>query len=180
MRRGLHGMAEALAPPLPDDIDRLADAVLTLACDRGLRLATAESCTGGLLASLLTDIPGKSHAFERGFVTYTDEAKHEMLGVSLALIRECGAVSEPCAIAMARGALGHASADVAVSITGFTEGAPGQPAGLVHFACACREGPTRHRVEVFGEVGRAEVRLSALRVALALLHESLATVAPAT
>lgn len=166
-------MAEALAPPLPDDIDQLAEAVLALACDRELRLAAAESCTGGLLASLLTDIPGKSHAFERGFVTYTDEAKSELLGVPLRLIREAGAVSEPCARAMADGALGNSHADVAVSITGFTEAAPGQPAGLVHFGCARRGGPTRHRVECFGEVGRAEVRLGALRVALALLHEGL-------
>jgi nicotinamide-nucleotide amidase len=166
-------MAEALAPPLPDDIDQLAETVLALACDRELLLAAAESCTGGLLASLLTDIPGKSHAFERGFVTYTDEAKNELLGVPLTLIRESGAVSEACARAMAVGALDNSRADVAVSITGFTEGAPGQPAGLVHFGCARRGGATRHRVECFGEVGRAEVRLSALRVALVLLHEGL-------
>jgi nicotinamide-nucleotide amidase len=166
-------MAEALAPPLPDDIDQLAEVVLTLACDQGLRLAAAESCTGGLLASLLTDIPGKSHAFERGFVTYTDEAKAELLGVPLAVIQDAGAVSEPCAVAMAGGALENSHADVAVSITGFTEGAPGQPAGLVHFGCARRGAPVRHRVECFGEVGRAEVRLSALRVALALLHDGL-------
>ena len=172
-------MAEALDPPLPDDIDELAHTVLTLACDQGLRLATAESCTGGLLASLLTDIPGKSHAFERGFVTYTDEAKAELLGVPLALIRDAGAVSEPCATAMAEGALANSHADVAVSITGFTEGAPGQPAGLVHFGCAQRSGPVRHRVECFGAVGRAEVRLSALRVALAMLHDGLSAVAKA-
>jgi nicotinamide-nucleotide amidase len=166
-------MAEALAPPLPDDIDRLADAVLTSACEQGLRLAAAESCTGGLLASLLTDIPGKSHAFERGFVTYTNEAKAELLGVPLALILDAGAVSEPCAIAMAGGALENSHADLAVSITGFTEGAPGQPAGLVHFGCARRGDPVRHRVECFGDVGRAEVRLSALRVALTLLLDGL-------
>lgn len=166
-------MAEALAPPLPDDIDQLADAVLTLACDRDLRLASAESCTGGLLASLLTDIPGKSHAFERGFVTYTDEAKAELLQVPPALIRSAGAVSEPCAVAMAAGALENSRADIAVSITGFAEPAPGQPAGLVHVACARRGARVRHRVECFGDVGRADVRLGALRMALALLHEGL-------
>jgi len=166
-------MAEALAPPLPDDIDRLAEAVLDLACDCELMLAAAESCTGGLLASLLTDIPGKSHAFERGFVTYTDEAKNELLGVPMALIRAEGAVSEPCARAMADGALANSRAHLTVSITGFTEGAPGQPAGLVHFACARRNGPTVHRVERFGDVGRADVRLGALRVALTMLHEGL-------
>ena len=89
------------------------------------------------------------------------------------MIRDAGAVSEPCAVAMAEGALENSRADVAVSITGFTEGAPGQPAGLVHFGCARRGVPVRHRVECFGDVGRAEVRLSALRVALTLLHEGL-------
>lgn len=166
-------MAEALAPPLPDDIDGLAEAVLDLACDRGLLLASAESCTGGLLASLLTDIPGKSHAFERGFVAYTNEAKNELLGVALDLIRADGAVSERCARAMAEGALANSRAHVTASITGFTEGAPGQPAGLVHFACARQGGPTLHRVERFGDIGRADVRLGALRVALRMLHDGL-------
>jgi nicotinamide-nucleotide amidase len=167
-------MAEALAPPLPDDIDRLAEAVLDLACEGDLMLAAAESCTGGLLASLLTDIPGKSHAFERGFVTYTDEAKHELLGVPLDLLRDAGAVSQACAVAMAEGALAHSRADIAVSITGFAEGAPGQPAGLVHFACARRgDGAAVHRMERFGDIGRAEVRLGALRVALAMMRDAL-------
>jgi nicotinamide-nucleotide amidase len=168
-------MAEALAPPLPDDIDRLAQDVLREAVARGLMLATAESCTGGLLASLLTDIPGKSHAFERGFVTYTDEAKHELLGVPTEILKTEGAVSEAAARAMAEGAIGASKADVAVSITGFTEDGPGdQPGGLVHFACARRRtGPTRHHVQRFIPPGRAEVRLAALRVALTMLHDAL-------
>jgi nicotinamide-nucleotide amidase len=165
-------MAEALAPPLPPEIDDLAQAVLRQACDRDLMLATAESCTGGLLASLLTDIPGMSHAFERGFVTYTHEAKHGMLGVPQHILDRDGAVSEPCARAMAEGAIAKSNAHVAVSITGFTEGAPGQPAGLVHFACARRAGPTVHRREAFGDVGRAEVRLRALKTALTLLSDA--------
>lgn len=173
-------MAEALAPPLPDDIDQIAEAVLALACESGLMLATAESCTGGLLASLLTDIPGKSHAFERGFVTYTDAAKQELLGVPAGLLQAAGAVSEPCARAMAEGALAHARADIAVAITGFAEAGPDQPAGLVHVACARRGGPTQHRVERFGAVGRAEVRLSALRVALSMLYDGLSALAAAT
>lgn len=172
-------MAEALAPPLPDDIDQMAEAVLALACERKLMLAVAESCTGGLLASLLTDIPGKSHCFERGFVTYTDEAKLELLGVEAEILQTAGAVSEPAARAMAEGALSHSHADVSVAITGFAEGGPDQPAGLVHFGCARRGGPTRHRVECFGPVGRAEVRLSALRVALAMLYEGLSALAHA-
>jgi nicotinamide-nucleotide amidase len=166
-------MAEALDPAIPDDIERLAQTVLQAACDRGLMLATAESCTGGLLASLLTDIPGKSHAFERGFITYAEEAKHEVLGVSLEILAADGAVSEACARAMAEGALAHSRADVAVSITGFTDDAPGQPGGLVHFACARRGGPTRHLPERFGDLGRAEVRLRALRTGLTLFRDAL-------
>src|SRR5215217_186295 len=126
-------MAEALDPAIPDDIEHLAQAVLSTACDREHMPATAESCTGGLLASLLTDIPGKSHAFERGFVTYTNEAKHEMLGVPSQVLDTDGAVSERCARAMAEGAIAHARADIACSITGYAEGRPGEPAGLVHF-----------------------------------------------
>jgi nicotinamide-nucleotide amidase len=166
-------MAEALDPAIPDDIEHLAQAVLDAACERELMLATAESCTGGLLASLLTDIPGKSHAFERGLVTYTDEAKHELLGVPAVILRTDGAVSEASARAMAEGAIQHSRADLAVSITGFTEGGPGQPAGLVHFACARRGGPTCHRLERFGDVGRADVRLGALRVGLMLFRDAL-------
>src|SRR5205085_9240498 len=98
-------MAEALDPAVPGDIDRLAQDLLREACERELMLATAESCTGGLLASLLTDIPGLSHAFERGFVTYTDEAKHELLGVPKAILDTDGAVSEAAARAMAEGAI---------------------------------------------------------------------------
>jgi len=168
-------MAEALDPAIPDDIERLAQAVLLAACDQGVMLATAESCTGGLLASLLTDIPGKSHAFERGFVTYVDEAKHEMLGVPLAVLGADGAVSEAAARAMAEGAIAHSHADIAVAVTGFTDGAPLVPAGLVHLACAHRDGPTVHRREHFGDLGRAEVRLCALRAGLELFGEALAT-----
>src|SRR5438270_9172791 len=151
-------MAEALDPAVPAHIDKLAERVLREACDQDLRLATAESCTGGLLASLLTDLPGLSHAFERGFVTYTHAAKREMLGVSPQILDEDGAVSEAAARAMAQGALAHSQADLAVSVTGFTEGGPGQPAGLVHFACARRGGPVEHRREEFGDIGRAKVR----------------------
>src|SRR5690349_7197615 len=128
-------MAEALDPAIPAAVDELAKFVLREACDRGLTLSTAESCTGGLLASLLTDIPGRSHAFERGFVTYTNAAKHEMLGVSLEVLDTQGAVSEAAARAMAEGAIAHSPAEIAVSITGYAEGGPGEPAGLVHFAC---------------------------------------------
>lgn len=167
-------MAEALDPILPPDIDDLARAVLEAACDRELTLATAESCTGGLLASLLTDIPGCSHAFERGFVVYTDEAKIEMLGVPARLLPHGGSVSQPTAIAMAEGAVRHSRADVAVSITGWAEevGDPERPGGLVHFACARRGGYTHHRRAEFGAVGRADLRIACLRVALKMLRQA--------
>ncbi|HEY8614688.1 CinA family protein [Phenylobacterium sp.] len=167
-------MAEALDPAVPTHVDELAKRVLATACEHDLMLAAAESCTGGLLASLLTDIPGQSHAFERGFVTYTNEAKHEMLGVPMEVLDNDGAVSERSARAMAEGAIAHSHAHVAVSITGFAEGGPGQPAGLVHFACARKGGPTVHREMRYGDVGRAQVRLQALETALNLLRDQLA------
>jgi nicotinamide-nucleotide amidase len=166
-------MAEALDPAVPPAVDELAKAVLREAHDRDLMLATAESCTGGLLASLLTDMPGLSHTFERGFVVYTHQAKHEMLGVPMEILENEGAVSEPCARAMAEGALRRSRAGLAVSITGFTEGGPGQPAGLVHFACAGASRPTRHQVERFGDIGRAQVRIRALETALKMMRDQL-------
>jgi nicotinamide-nucleotide amidase len=173
-------MAEALDPALPPAVDALAQRVLREACDQGLALATAESCTGGLLASLLTDLPGMSHAFERGFVVYTNEAKTELLGVSACILEEDGAVSERAARAMADGALARSHADIAVSITGFTEGASGQPAGLVHLACARQGRPTAHRRLELGDIGRAKVRIAALESALGMLEAQLAAVsAPA-
>jgi len=168
-------MAEALDPALPPAVDALAQRVLRAACDRDLRLATAESCTGGLLASLLTDIPGMSHAFERGFVAYTHEAKTELLGVSKAILDGDGAVSEAAARAMAAGAIARSNADLAASITGFTEGGPGQPAGLVHLACARRGGGVVHRKLELGDIGRARVRIAALEAALDMLERQLAT-----
>jgi len=166
-------MAEALDPAIPTAVDELAKLVLREACDRNLMLTSAESCTGGLLASLLTDIPGQSHAFERGFVTYTDEAKFEMLSVPMPLLKSDGAVSEAVARAMAEGALANSRAHVAVSITGYAEGGPGASAGLVHFACLRTGGATRHRVERYGDIGRAAVRIRALETALGMLRDEL-------
>jgi nicotinamide-nucleotide amidase len=168
-------MAEELAALVPDEVDRLAEAVLRRACDRNLRIVTAESCTGGLLASLLTDIEGASHAFERGFVSYSDAAKCELLGVERDRLDACGAVSRQTAEAMVRGALRYSHGDLAVAITGFAgPGAPGDEAGLVHFACGGRDGAVMHREEHFGDVGRGPVRLAALRVALEMLDAALA------
>ncbi|MDB5459054.1 MAG: cinA [Caulobacteraceae bacterium] len=167
-------MAEALDPILPGRVEALTRQVLTEASLRGFGLATAESCTGGLLASLLTDVPGASHAFDRGFVVYTDAAKAELLGVDRALLKTHGAVSEPVARAMAEGALRRSAAEIALSITGWAEGAPGHPAGLVHFASARRSHPTTHRVECFGDIGRARLRIGCLEASLEMMLQRMA------
>lgn len=168
-------MTETLSPALPEDIETLVEAVLGPACDRGVTLATAESCTGGLVASVLTDVEGRSHAFERGYVVYTDEAKAAELGVPPRLIAQNGAVSQPVARAMAEGALRASGAGVAVAITGFAgRGGPDDEPGLVHFAMAAAGAPTVHEEHHFGDVGRGQVRLECLRVALRLLRRGVA------
>ena len=167
-------MAETLDPALPTEVQERADKVLELACDKDFKLATAESCTGGLLAALLTDVPGCSHAFERGFVVYSKEAKCDLLGLDRAMIDNCGAVSKPVAVAMAQGALRRSEADLALSITGFAgPGKSDDEEGLVHFACARRDGETRHREAHFGPIGRQGVRLAALNTALEMLEAAL-------
>jgi nicotinamide-nucleotide amidase len=167
-------MAETLDPALPPIVQDRADRVLKVACDKHLMLATAESCTGGLLAALLTDVPGCSHAFERGFVVYTDAAKAQLLAIDPAEIERHGAVSREIAVAMAHGALARSEADLAVSVTGFAgPGAPGDEEGLVHLACARRNGPTAHRCEHLGPQGRQGVRLASLGIALDMLEQAL-------
>lgn len=167
-------MAETLDPALPRNVQDLADRVLELAHQRHFKLATAESCTGGLLAALLTDVEGRSHVFERGFVVYSRDAKCDLLGIARDKVERCGAVSREIAVEMALGALRHSPADVALSITGFAGPAgPGDEQGLVHFACARRHGGTCHREEHFGSIGRQGVRLAALTVALGMLEAAL-------
>jgi nicotinamide-nucleotide amidase len=142
---------------------------------RGLKLATAESCTGGLVAAALTEIPGSSDVLDRGFVTYSNEAKQEMLAVPADIIASEGAVSRATAEAMARGALAHAAADVAVAVTGIAGpggGSAQKPVGLVHFAVAARNGSTAHRQENFGDIGRGEIRRRSVLVALELLEQT--------
>ncbi|WP_370032335.1 CinA family protein [Qipengyuania mesophila] len=171
-------MAEELESSLPDDIIRLAHEVLEAACDRDLQLATAESCTGGLLASLLTDIPGCSHAFERGFVVYSDAAKCDLLGVARELVKDCGAVSRDVALAMAQGGLRRSEADIAVSITGFAgPGGEDDEEGLVHLAIAVRGGEPTHREEHFGAIGREGVRLASLRTGLKMMRSAIGSYA---
>lgn len=150
-------------------------AILLAACrERGEKIATAESCTGGLVAALLTEVPGSSDVVERGFVTYSNEAKIGLLGVPAGLLAEHGAVSAEVARAMAEGALRHSLADLSVAITGIAGpggGTAAKPVGLVHF-CAARRGgallPLEHR---FGAIGRAAVRRASLAVALKLLSQ---------
>ena len=156
------------------ETEAVAVALLDLCKAKKLMVATAESCTGGLVAGALTDIAGSSAVVDRGFVTYTNEAKHEMLGVPLDTLNKLGAVSRETAEAMARGALGNASADIVVSITGIAGpggGSPEKPVGLVHFAAASRGGRLIHRERRFGDIGRAEVRRRSVLEALAMLTE---------
>ncbi len=142
----------------------------------GRTLATAESCTGGLVAGLITEIAGSSAVLERGFVTYSNEAKVGMLGVAPETLAAVGAVSAATAREMAAGALEHSRADIAVSITGVAGpggGSAEKPVGLVHFACARRDGPTVHVERRFGAIGRGAVRAAAIAQALELLEKAL-------
>jgi nicotinamide-nucleotide amidase len=143
--------------------------------EKGLKIATAESCTGGLVAALLTEISGSSSVVERGFVTYSNEAKIELIGVPAELIAAHGAVSEPVARAMAEGALAHSRADVAVGITGVagpTGGTATKPVGLVHFGLARKGAATIHLERRYGDLGREIVRRRAVEDALALLEQA--------
>ena len=154
--------------------DLTALAIRTLeACRAGkLMVATAESCTGGLIAAVLTDIAGSSDVVDRGFVTYSNEAKQQALGVPAATIDDHGAVSEPTARAMAEGALARSIAQVAVSCTGIAGpggATPGKPVGLVHLACARAGKPTLHLRREYGTIGRSEVRAATVADALHLI-----------
>ena len=151
-----------------------ATALLDLCKAKKLMVASAESCTGGLVAGALTDIAGSSAVVDRGFVTYTNEAKEQMLGVPVATLRAHGAVSRETAEAMAQGALKHSLADLAVAITGIAGpggGTAEKPVGLVHFAAAARDGRLTHRERRFGDIGRGEVRRLSVLEALSMLTE---------
>jgi nicotinamide-nucleotide amidase len=140
---------------------------------RGLTVATAESCTGGLVAAALTEIAGSSDVVDRGFVTYSNAAKITMLGVLPDTISECGAVSRETAAEMAEGAIDVSDADLAVAITGIAGpggGSQDKPVGLVHFAAAASDGRLIFSEERFGDVGRSEVRRRSVLVALAMLQ----------
>ena len=159
----------------PDDISHQAALVVALASARGIMLATAESCTGGLVAAALTAVAGSSAALDRGFVTYSNAAKSDMIDVPPDLIARHGAVSEPVARAMALGAVARSAASVSVSITGVAGpggGTSEKPVGLVHFAAVGPAG-TIHIEQRYGDIGREAIRLASVRQALTLLENRL-------
>lgn len=154
----------------------LAQSVLTEAREQRLRIATAESCTGGLIAGLLTEIPGSSDVLDRGFVVYSNRAKSDLLGVPGDLIADQGAVSEAVVCAMAEGALENSSAHAAVAVTGIAGPGGGtklKPVGLVHIAAARERRSILHEAHRFGDVGRREIRLLSVEAALLLLQRTL-------
>lgn len=161
----------------PLEIETLARLLVAEARDKSLRLVTAESCTGGLVAGAICSISGASDVFERGFVTYTNRAKTEMLSVPGDLIADVGAVSEPVARMMAEGALEASNGHIAVSITGIAGpggGTPMKPVGTVHFAVARSNRSVAHRHELFDGQTREAVQLAAIRTALEMLREAVA------
>lgn len=164
-----------------DEITKAVTALLDLCKAKKLTLATAESCTGGLVAAAISEISGSSLVLDRGFVTYSNEAKQQMLGVTPATIDVFGAVSTECAEAMAKGALAHAQVDLAVSITGIagpTGAVPGKPIGLVYFCAASRSGRVIAHDRKFGDIGRTKVRRASVLQALAMLQELAAAEEP--
>jgi nicotinamide-nucleotide amidase len=158
---------------MEDAIRETAMRVLDACRRRGLTVATAESCTGGLVAAALTAIPGSSDVVDRGFVTYSNAAKEAMVGVPAAVLAAHGAVSRETAEAMAAGALAQSGASLAIAITGIAGpggGSADKPVGLVHFAAAARDGRRLHHEERFGDIGRSAVRALSVSRALAMLE----------
>jgi nicotinamide-nucleotide amidase len=156
-----------------------ASELIKLCIERKLTIATAESCTGGLVAAALTEIPGSSAVLDRGFVTYSNVAKQEMLGVPPATLRAYGEVSRQTAEAMARGVLAKTKVDLAVAVTGIAGpggGSKEKPVGLVHLAAASRDGTSMHDAKRYGDIGRAEVRHKSVLRALAMLTELAETI----
>lgn len=157
----------------PSDIRASAERLVAKLRARHLKVATAESCTGGLIAGAITSVAGSSDVFDQGFVTYANSAKTAMIGVDGGLLEEHGAVSAEVGYAMAEGALNTAAADVAVAVTGIAGpggGMPGKPVGLVFIAIACRDAATHVQRFEFGDIGREGVRLATVREALKLLE----------
>ncbi len=159
---------------LDDDIVEAAKRLLDICRRKNLTLATAESCTAGLVAGTLAEVPGISSMLDRGFITYSNQAKQDMVGVSAATLENHGAVSRETAEEMARGAIAHAPVDLAVSVTGVAGpdgGSAEKPVGLVHFAAATRSGRLMHAEKRFGEIGRSEIRKQSVLQAFRMLHD---------
>ena len=155
-------------------LSRNAYALLALCKTRGLKIAAAESCTGGLLTATLTEIPGSSAVVDRGFVTYSNQAKHQMLGVPTRTLKQYGAVSRETALAMAEGALARSSADITVAITGIAGpggGSRQKPVGLVHIAAIARSGMRVHHECRFSDIGRTKVREKSTLEAFAMMRD---------
>ncbi|MBF2716151.1 CinA family protein [Agrobacterium vitis] len=158
----------------PDDLEKAARTIIEEFAKRGLTIATAESCTGGLIAGLLTEIAGSSAVVDRGYVTYSNQAKMDMLGVPSLTLETYGAVSRQTALAMAQGALYRSGASVSVAVTGIAGpggGSDEKPVGLVHLASASRSGTILHHAMRYSDLGREGIRLETMRTALAMLAE---------
>lgn len=158
------------------DLTARAAQILERCRARKLKIVAAESCTGGLVSALFTEIAGSSDVFERGFIVYSNIAKVQNLGVSEAVIDACGAVSPEVARAMADGALTHSGADISVAITGVAGpggGSPHKPVGLVQFACGRRMGVIRNVEKRFGDIGRGAVRMASVAAALEMVEAAL-------
>ncbi|MBM7047727.1 MULTISPECIES: CinA family protein [Rhizobium] len=156
----------------PEDILALAQTIVTDFTAKVRMVATAESCTGGLIAGALTEIPGSSSVVDRGFVTYTNSAKMEMLGVQEQTLVRFGAVSKETALQMVHGALFRSHADLAVAVTGIAGpggGSAEKPVGLVHLAAKARNGALIHHEMRYGDIGRDKVRLATVKTALEML-----------
>ncbi|XHE14258.1 CinA family protein [Agrobacterium deltaense] len=156
----------------PADIEELARRIISDFTAAGFMVSTAESCTGGLIAGALTEIAGSSAVVDRGFVTYTNQAKMDMLGVGAETLTTFGAVSRQTALQMAHGALFRSRADFSVAVTGIAGpggGSADKPVGLVHLAARARSGKILHHEMRYGEIGRTEIRLATVRTALEML-----------
>ena len=158
----------------PADITVMTENIIRDFTAAGLLVSTAESCTGGLIVGALTEISGSSAVVDRGFVTYTNTAKMQMLGVQEETLARFGAVSEETARQMVHGALFRSRADLAVAVTGIagpSGGSPEKPVGLVHLAAKSRSGKLIHRKMLYGDIGRTEIRLATIRTALQMVIE---------
>jgi len=161
--------------PFPSDLLKTAQTLIADFATRGLTVATAESCTGGLIAGLLTEVAGSSAVVDRGFVTYSNQAKSDMLGVPVLTLQTYGAVSRETALAMAHGALYRSGASSSVAVTGIAGpggGSVEKPVGLVHIAAMARTGKIAHLEMRYGDLGRDTIRLETVRTALGLLVEA--------